>query len=181
MLGRLEARVDAPIPSSTQVTQAAPVRSIALATRRATKALAERVAARLGPGDLLLLDGELGAGKTFFARAMLRALGVPSEVAVTSPTFVLVNEYATARGQLLHADLYRLRESARSAGGGLAREVSGLGLRERRGEGAIVLVEWSEGAEDALGPDARLRVALSIGGPSRRIAALRGVLAEELA
>lgn len=153
---------------------------VELPTRLATRALAGRVARRLVPGDLVLLDGELGAGKTFFARALLRALGVPGARAVTSPTFILVNEYEATRGPVLHADLYRLRESAGAAGEGLAREAAALGLRERRGEGAVVLVEWSGGAEEVLGP-ARLRVALAITGPHARRATLTGDLATALA
>lgn len=153
---------------------------VELPTRLATRALAGRVARRLVPGDLVLLDGDLGAGKTFFVRALLRAFGVPSARAVTSPTFVLVNEYEATRGPVLHADLYRLRESAGAAGGGLAREAAALGLRERRGEGAVVLVEWSSGAEEVLGPAARLRVALAITGVHARRATLTGDLAAAL-
>lgn len=151
-----------------------------LPTRLATRALAGRVASQLAPGELVLLDGELGAGKTFFARALLRALGVPAERAVTSPTFILVNEYDTRRGLVLHADLYRLRESAGEAGAAFARQAAALGLRERRGDGALVLVEWSEGAAEVLGPAARLRIALSITGPHSRLATLTGELAAAL-
>jgi tRNA threonylcarbamoyladenosine biosynthesis protein TsaE len=145
---------------------------VELPTRLATRALAGRVARRLVPGDLVLLEGELGAGKTFFARALLRA--------ITSPTFILVNEYEATRGPVLHADLYRLRESAGEAGEALAQEAAALGLRERRGEGAVVLVEWSRGAEEVLGPAARLRVALSITGAHARQATLTGDLAAAL-
>ncbi|MBL0195377.1 MAG: tRNA (adenosine(37)-N6)-threonylcarbamoyltransferase complex ATPase subunit type 1 TsaE [Myxococcales bacterium] len=153
---------------------------VELPTRLATRALAGRVARRLVPGDLVLLEGELGAGKTFFARALLRALGVPAARAITSPTFILVNEYEATRGPVLHADLYRLRESAGEAGEALAQEAAALGLRERRGEGAVVLVEWSRGAEEVLGPAARLRVALSITGAHARQATLTGDLAAAL-
>lgn len=95
----------------------------------------------LEPGDLILLGGDLGAGKTFFVRALLRALDLPSEIGVTSPTFTLVHEFAT-RVRVLHADAYRL---------GNAEELVALGLREALGEGSIVLVEWGEPYLDALG------------------------------
>ncbi len=157
-----------------------------LPSRKATKALAAKVAAHLVPGDLIRLHGGLGAGKTFFTRALLRALGLDERVAVTSPTFVLVNEHETPKGLVLHADLYRLRESAgpvehpdhRPA---LLLEVARLGLRERRGDGAIVIVEWSEGADDALGPEARLVIELARTTENSRSATLSGALAEVLA
>ena len=81
---------------------------MALRTRRDSRKLASAMARVLQPGDLVLLSGGLGAGKTFVTRAMARALGVTARV--TSPTFTLVHEHATARGALVHADLYRLRE-----------------------------------------------------------------------
>lgn len=117
---------------------------LALPTRRATTDFAGALASQLEAGDLVVLGGDLGAGKTFFARAVLRALGVPREVRVTSPTFTLVHEY-DAKLFTLHADLYRLKEE---------REVIDLGLRERRKEGALLMVEWGEPFVDVLGGDA---------------------------
>lgn len=152
---------------------------IALPNRRATKALAEKVAPRLRPGDLVRLDGDLGAGKTFFTRALLRALGVGEETAVTSPTFVLVTEYPCKAGLVLHADLYRLREGGPRSQGFLA-EVEGLGLRERRDEGAVLVVEWGEGAEAALGGEPELTVTLRVEGTNARRAFVGGPLAAEL-
>lgn len=120
-----------------------------LGTRRATIKLGERVAAVLAPGDLVLLSGGLGAGKTFLARAIARALGVAHEVAVASPTFTLVQEYELPRGvTLAHADLYRLREGGAAK---LEAEVMRLGLGERVREGQIVLVEWGDEATRVLG------------------------------
>jgi tRNA threonylcarbamoyladenosine biosynthesis protein TsaE len=117
---------------------------IDLPTRRATVKLARALAKALEPGDLVVLRGDLGAGKTFFARALCRALGVPSDTSITSPTFTLVHEHR-GRVPIAHADAYRLRS---------ADELAELGLRERRGEGAIVLVEWGEPYIEELGGDA---------------------------
>ncbi len=101
---------------------------------------------------------------------MARSLGVDG--AVTSPTFALVHEYETKRGPLVHADLYRLR------GPDLAVEVARLGLRERRREGAILLVEWGEDAAEALGGEPSLVVSLAITGERERVATLSGPRAD---
>lgn len=145
-----------------------------LRTRRDTTKLGAEIAERLLPGDLVLLSGDLGAGKTFLARAIARALGVPAETAIPSPTFVLVQEYMTrSNTPLLHVDLYRLREDGDPAK--LARETRKLGLAERRDEGAIVLVEWGEGLDAELGPPT-LVVSLKNSGETRHaeVRLLRG-------
>ncbi len=147
-----------------------------LRTRRETSRLGRRIAAELRPGDLVLVSGPLGAGKTFLVRAIARGLGVPESVAVTSPTFTLVQEYSTPRGLLLHADLYRLLEP----GTDLRREVQRLGLRERRAEGATVIVEWGDDAAVWLGPAPELGVKLSIPKVGRE-AKLSGPRAEAVA
>jgi tRNA threonylcarbamoyladenosine biosynthesis protein TsaE len=116
---------------------------IPLPTRRGTIQLARRLADALQGGDLVVLSGALGAGKTFFARALCRALGVPADVPVTSPTFTLVHEYE-GKIPIRHADLYRL---------GSASELAELGLREQRADGALLVVEWGEPYLDALGGD----------------------------
>ena len=116
-----------------------------LKTRRETQKLGRAIGAKLRSGDLVVLSGDLGAGKTFIARAIARGLGVPESVRVTSPTFNLVQEYDTPRGTLLHADLHRL------LGKDLQREVERLGLRERRDEGCILVVEWGNDAIPFLG------------------------------
>jgi tRNA threonylcarbamoyladenosine biosynthesis protein TsaE len=120
--------------------------SVPLPTRRATTRLAARLAAAALGGDLVVLSGPLGAGKTFFVRALCRALGVPAEVPVTSPTFTLVHEHQ-GRLPIRHADVYRI--------GGEA-ELDELGLREQRAEGALLVVEWGAPYLEALGGDALL-------------------------
>jgi tRNA threonylcarbamoyl adenosine modification protein YjeE len=115
----------------------------------ATAALGARLAVTLHPGDLVLLEGGLGAGKTALARAMIRTLAGDPALEVPSPTFALVQPYDTPTSPVLHADLYRLRD---------AQEVDELGLFDRD---AIVLVEWPERAPE-LFSRATLRVTLSI-------------------
>ncbi len=109
--------------------------------------MARALARAVRPGDLVVLTGELGAGKTFFVRAFLRALGLPERERVTSPTFSLVHDYELGALRIGHADLYRLSEPS---------ELTHLGLRDRRAEGAILLVEWGEPYADRLGGDALL-------------------------
>jgi tRNA threonylcarbamoyl adenosine modification protein YjeE len=121
--------------------------SIPLPNRRSTIKLARVIAASIASGDLIVLRGGLGAGKTFLVRALLRALGVPEEIPVPSPTFTLMNEY-DARIRIVHADLYRLLDAS-----DLEAEVAGLGLRPLRSEGAALIVEWGDAAYELLGGD----------------------------
>ena len=146
-----------------------------LRTRRDSTRLARRIADVLEPGDLVLLSGDLGSGKTFLARAIARGLGVGKDERVASPTFALVNEYVTKRGTLLHADLYRPLDAT-----DLAAEVARLGLRERRDEGAIVLCEWADLAVPWRGSPAELRVALSAAKDGGRDVVLEGARAARL-
>ncbi len=127
----------------------------------ATEALGARIAAGLDVGDAVALEGDLGAGKTTLARAILRALGVTEEV--PSPTFTLVQEYETPRLTVRHYDLYRIAN---------AREMGELGLDDALDEGAA-LIEWPERAAGRL-PAQTLHVALSITGPVSRDAKLSG-------
>lgn len=116
---------------------------VALPTRRASRELARRLAPCVAAGDLVIFSGPLGSGKTFIVRALCRALGLPADMPVTSPTFTLVNEYSTSP-PLCHADLYRLSEPG---------EVEMLGLSARRDEGQLIVVEWGEPFLDVLGGD----------------------------
>lgn len=96
-----------------------------------TEALGEQLGARLKPGDLVLLSGPLGSGKTTFVRGMARGAG--SDAQVQSPTFTLVRVYS-GRVQLAHVDLYRVRAPG---------ELADLGLDELLDEGAMV-IEWGD-------------------------------------
>lgn len=99
-----------------------------------TAAIAAELAARLGPGDILLLRGNLGAGKTVLARALIRALCSDDTLEVPSPTFTLVQTYDTPKGPLWHFDLYRLKDPE---------EIYELGWEDALA-GGIVIVEWPE-------------------------------------
>jgi len=150
--------------------------ALALRTRRDTRSLGAAIARVLAPGDLAILSGETGAGKTFLVRAIARALG--ADARVTSPTFALVHEYPTPRGVLVHADLYRLFPSpGTDASRSLETDVAALGLRERRGDGAILVVEWGEEAVELLGGRPALVVSLAIAGENERTATLSGARA----
>ncbi|MGH9062467.1 MAG: tRNA (adenosine(37)-N6)-threonylcarbamoyltransferase complex ATPase subunit type 1 TsaE [Acidimicrobiales bacterium] len=116
---------------------------IHLSTKSAedTRELAGVVATMVSPGDVLLLIGDLGTGKTTFAQGFGAALGVAEPI--TSPTFVLLRSYR-GRLDLLHADVYRLDR---------LQEVVDLGLPELLDEGGVALVEWGDVAAPALAPD----------------------------
>lgn len=123
----------------------------------ATEAAGERLGRLLQAGDLILLAGPLGAGKTVFVRGLARGLGV--EVAVQSPTFQLVRIYPGPI-QLAHADLYRLEGTP---------ELDGLGLEELLDEG-VVAVEWG----DRIQPSGAARIAIEPLGEDRRRLVLEG-------
>ena len=126
----------------------------------ATRSLAARLAAAAQPGDLLCLIGDLGAGKTQFAKGFAAGLGI--EDVVASPTFVLMAEYAGWL-PLFHLDLYRLADASDALAGGL--------LDERQLAG-VTLVEWAERLGEAL-PTARLDVVIDGTGDEPRRIALR--------
>ena len=140
----------------------APIRGVhESASAEQTEALAAEIAARLGPGDLVLLSGELGAGKTTFVRGACRALGVSAPV--TSPSFTIGQRYAGTT-PVSHLDLYRL--------GSLEEEEPGL-LEDYLEPDSICFVEWPDAAGAELDLDSR-RVAARIriehaGGDRRQI------------
>jgi tRNA threonylcarbamoyladenosine biosynthesis protein TsaE len=144
------------------MSSAIATRLIELPDLAATEALAASVAALARPGDAILLEGELGAGKTAFARAFLRAATGDSALEVPSPTFTLVQSYDTRIGVVQHFDLWRLEGP-----GGLEE----LGWEDARD--GIVLLEWP----DRLGmlrPTDALTVALHPTGEGSRRAVLSG-------
>jgi len=149
------------------IETAAPTHCRTLADGEATEALARAIAAVLRPGDVVLLAGPLGSGKTTFARALIRALPGPagedrSGEEVPSPTFTLVQIYERRPAPVWHFDLYRLSDPE---------EVWELGWEEALGE-AVVLVEWPERL-GRLAPPEALRLTLSHAGEGR-LARLEG-------
>lgn len=135
------------------------VRDIALADEAATTRLGQALAGHLSAGEVLLLSGDLGMGKSTLARGLIRALTRPDED-VPSPTFTLVQFYES-RPPVAHFDLYRLEDP---------REVDEIGLHEAIDDGAA-LIEWperlGEDGDGALSPD-RLSVTLETDGEGRR-------------
>lgn len=128
-----------------------------------TRALGEALASLARPGDLLLLAGDLGAGKTAFVQGFGRGLGVVERI--TSPTFTLVHVY-DGRLPIHHLDVYRLEQLS---------EALDLGLPEMLDEGGVVLIEWGEAILPVL-PHDYLEVRLTFGpGDDDRYVALRPV------
>lgn len=130
----------------------------------ATERLAARLAALVSPGDAILLSGPLGAGKTAFARAFLRAAAADPALEVPSPSFTLVQTYDTARGTVHHFDLWRLD------GPGALTELGWEDARE-----AIVLVEWPDRLGLLAPPDA-LRLSFTLGEGEARLVEVEGWL-----
>ncbi|WP_083656141.1 tRNA (adenosine(37)-N6)-threonylcarbamoyltransferase complex ATPase subunit type 1 TsaE [Mongoliimonas terrestris] len=138
--------------------------TIRLADEADTRALAEDLAAVVRPGDVIALSGDLGMGKSAFARFLIRALAGDDALEVPSPTFTLAQTYALSRLTVAHFDLYRLGDPG---------ELSEIGFDAATRE-AVVLVEWPERAVDALPPDT-LVVAIRPGdGPTVRQVTLAG-------
>lgn len=131
--------------------------AIETAGEEETSAAGERFAQSVSAGDVVLLHGELGAGKTAFVRGLARGLDIPASE-VSSPTFTLIQEYRGPRGTLLHVDLYRLTPP----------EVEDLGLDELMSSGAIVAVEWPERWPRRPGDAHEVRIA-HLGGDRRSI------------
>ncbi len=140
--------------------------TVTLADEEATRRLMVDIAAALLPGDMITLSGDLGAGKTTFARALIRHLAGDETVEVPSPTFTLMQTYELPRFSLVHADFYRLAGPA---------ELAELGFEDIP-PSAVTLVEWPDRAGDALPPD-RLDIALTLlpqQGPTFRHARISG-------
>jgi tRNA threonylcarbamoyl adenosine modification protein YjeE len=119
----------------------------------ATAALAARIAGVAMPGDVIALKGGLGAGKTAFARALIRARSGDADLPVPSPTFTLVQVYELPPAPIWHFDFYRLRDAA---------EIWELGIEEAFTDG-ISLIEWPEIAKSLLPPARTVEIALSPG------------------
>lgn len=107
-----------------------------------TQQLGGRVGELVQPGDVIALQGELGAGKTNFAQGLARGLALPDQV--HSPTFILANEYRGGRMPLYHVDAYRVENAAEALGFGLDDYLNGQG---------VVVVEWAERIRAALPSD----------------------------
>jgi tRNA threonylcarbamoyladenosine biosynthesis protein TsaE len=129
-------------------------------THRLGVALGERLRA----GDVVLLRGELGAGKTAFVQGLARGFGVPAERRVASPTFTLVNEHA-GRAPLYHIDLYRIDDPS---------ELEEIGMRDYFSGRGVAVVEWAERL-DRFVPADRVELAILITGAESREISARAV------
>jgi len=116
-----------------------------------------RLARSLGPGVVVALSGELGAGKTHFVRGLAEGWG--AEEQATSPTFALLHEYLTPRGKICHLDLYRARD---------AEEIWSAVHDELNLSDGLLVVEWADRFPELLPPDA-LRISIEHAGEGRRI------------
>lgn len=111
-----------------------------------TQALGARLAAMLRPGDTMVLNGEMGVGKSEFARGVARGLGITGPV--PSPSFTILNAYDEGTLPLYHFDWYRIRDPE---------EIREMGMDEQIGGDGVALIEWSERAPEAV-PERHLRV-----------------------
>lgn len=136
--------------------------TIPLPDLAAVDALGARIAARLRAGDVVALEGTLGAGKTTLARAIIAALGHPGEV--PSPTFTIIETYPDIDPPLVHADFYRLDDPA---------EVEELGLDDYR-DGAVLLAEWPDHAGGFAHEPGCLTIRLEIDDKTRKAIARGG-------
>ena len=124
-------------------------------SREATEQFAEEYAKTLSPGETVLLDGEMGAGKTVFAKGVARGLGISDEV--TSPTYAYMNDYD---GRLFHYDCYRIESPG---------QAEALGLADYFEMGGICLVEWSENIAPLLPENAKRVTIRKLDGDRREI------------
>jgi tRNA threonylcarbamoyladenosine biosynthesis protein TsaE len=137
--------------------------TLALPDLAATTALGRRLGQLLFPGAIVALVGPLGAGKTHLVRAVAEGLGIANSRVVSSPTFVLIQEYA-ARLPVYHFDAYRLRSAA---------EFLDLGANEYFEADGVCLVEWADRVVGVLPPE-HLRITLAVTGETARQAILEG-------
>jgi tRNA threonylcarbamoyladenosine biosynthesis protein TsaE len=128
-----------------------------------TIALGERIAAELPAATVVLLIGELGAGKTTLAKGIVKGLGAATPDDVSSPTFTLIHEYSPS---VYHIDLYRLDTAA---------EVATLGLDEIFDRRAVVLIEWGERFPELM-PEQRVEIRLQAEGENSREIELRSTM-----
>ena len=119
------------------------MKPVRLENEAATVAYAQKLAEEIKQGQTIALSGELGAGKSFLARALMRALGVADE-ALPSPTFALIQTYDGKGCQVAHMDWYRLDDAG---------EIEMLGVRDYFEPPWITLIEWPERAPSILPPD----------------------------
>jgi tRNA threonylcarbamoyladenosine biosynthesis protein TsaE len=134
-----------------------PALAFETASEEETIALGERLSSELPQHCVVLLIGNLGAGKTTIAKGIARGLGAAEPDEVSSPTYTLIHEYG--EGRLYHIDLYRLDT---------AREVSALGLDEIFDRDAVVLIEWGERFPELMPPD-RFEIRLEANNDQRKI------------
>ena len=134
---------------------AKPAKQITTHSEEETAAVGRELAPTLGVGDVLLLYGDLGAGKTAFVRGLAEGLGVQRDE-VSSPTFTLIQEYRGGRVPLFHVDLYRIEDP---------REFDELGLDEIAEDG-VLAIEWAERLPHP--PQAAVRVSIEHAGETER-------------
>ena len=121
--------------------------------------VAKQFAATLNPGDVVCLEGDLGAGKTTFTQGVCAALG--AKRAVTSPTYCIVSEHPAEKFLVVHMDLYRLHDED---------DVLQIGWEDYLAQGAVLIVEWSDRAGSLIPPNAkRVRFTYGTDGASRLI------------
>ncbi|MDD4298481.1 MAG: tRNA (adenosine(37)-N6)-threonylcarbamoyltransferase complex ATPase subunit type 1 TsaE [Bacilli bacterium] len=113
-----------------------------------TISIAQNIEAEKFPNMIICLEGDLGSGKTVFAKGLAVALGI--EEVITSPTFNIIKEYTTGELPLYHMDVYRLNG-----------DITNLGLEEYYNKGGVVVIEWSDTIQDYL-PNERLEIKIKI-------------------
>jgi tRNA threonylcarbamoyladenosine biosynthesis protein TsaE len=134
------------------------VRRLTSASEAVTHDIARAIAAELTAGSVILLSGDLGAGKTAFVKGLARGLGLDGDE-VTSPTFTLVHEYRGGRLPLVHVDLYRLDRA----------ELDDIGLDPDLAAAGVVAIEWAERLTRPIAGSLKVEI-LDVGGNDRVIA-----------